>query len=256
MMASRIIPIAALAAVAALLLLAFLFLLLRNGGGDPLELTDANAANAAVAAADAPAGEPPTDPAAANAAPPAPVQVYVAGAVRRPGVYTLPPDGRLADAIAAAGGIAATADLTPVNLALKVKDEARYIIPDLAAPRPAGPESPAAESALTGKTANLLTGELSGVPPEPELDSAAAVAAAATAANPDPAAAALIDLNTASGPQLETLPGIGPARAKAILAHRQQHGPFVAAEELTAVSGIGSGIYQNLQPLITVADAP
>lgn len=250
MMASRIIPIAALAAVAALLLLAFLFLLLRNGGGDPLELTDANDANAAVAVTATPADEPPTA-GDGGAAAPSPVQVYVAGAVRRPGVYALPPDGRLADAIAAAGGIAATADLTPVNLALKVKDEARYIIPDLAAPRTANPESPAAESALTGKTADLLTGELSGVPsePDPEPDSAAAV-------DPDPAAAALIDLNTASGPQLETLPGIGPARAKAILAHRQQHGPFAAAEELTAVSGIGSGIYQNLQPLITVADAP
>ena len=254
MTASRIIPIAALAAVAALLLLTFLFLLLRNGGGDPLELTAAAESDAAIAAAAAPAGEPPTDPAAANAAPPDPVQVYVAGAVRRPGVYTLPPDGRLADAIAAAGGIAATADLTPVNLALKVKDEARYIIPDLAAPRPAGDqESPAAESALTGKTANLLTGELSGVPSEPEPDTAATTAAAAA---PDPAATTLIDLNTASGPQLETLPGIGPARAKAIITHRQQHGPFAAAEELTAVSGIGSGIYQNLQPLITVADAP
>lgn len=255
MMASRIVPIAALAAVAALLLLAFLFLLLRNGGGDPLELTAAAEPDAAIAAAAAPAKEPPS--AAAAAAPPSPVQVYVAGAVRRPGVYTLPPDGRLADAIAAAGGIAATADLTPVNLALKVKDEARYIIPDLAAPRPADPESPAADSALTGKTANLLTGELSGVPSEPEPDSAATTAAmAAAATDPDPAAAALIDLNTASGPQLETLPGIGPARAKAILAHRQQHGPFAAAEELTAVSGIGSGIYQNLQPLITVADTP
>lgn len=251
MTASRIIPIAALAAVAALLLLAFLFLLLRNGGGDPLELTAAAEPDAAIAAADAPAVEPPND--AAAIAPPAPVQVYVAGAVRRPGVYALPPDGRLADAIAAAGGIAATADLTPVNLALKVKDEARYIIPDLAAPRPADLAPSAAESALTGKTANLLTGELSGVLSEPEPDSAATAAAAT---DPDPAAAALIDLNTASGPQLETLPGIGPARAKAILAHRQQHGPFAAAEELTAVSGIGSGIYQNLQPLITVADAP
>lgn len=256
MTASRIIPIAALAAVAALLLLAFLFLLLRNGGGDPLELAAAAEPEVAIAAADTPAGEPPTNPAAANAAPPTPVQVYVAGAVRRPGVYTLPPDGRLADAIAAAGGIAATADLTPVNLALKVKDEARYIIPDLAAPRPAGDqESPAAASTLTGKTADLLTGELSGVPSEPEPEPAAA-ATAAGGFDPDPAAAALIDLNTASGPQLETLPGIGPARAKAILAHRQQHGPFAAAEELTAVSGIGSGIYQNLQPLITVADAP
>lgn len=258
MTASRIIPIAALAAVAALLLLTFLFLLLRNGGGDPLELTaaaESDKSEAAVAAAAAPADAPPTD--AANAAPPAPVQVYVAGAVRSPGVYTLPPDGRLADAIAAAGGIAATADLTPVNLALKVKDEARYIIPDLAAPRPAGPESPAAASTLTGKTANLLTGELSGVPSEPETETEPETdSATAAAAVPDPAAAALIDLNTASGPQLETLPGIGPARAKAILAHRQQHGPFAAAEELTAVSGIGSGIYQNLQPLITVADAP
>ena len=66
----------------------------------------------------------------------------------------------------------------------------------------------------------------------------------------------LVNLNTATQSDLESLPGIGPARAQAIIAFREQNGFFVAVEEITAVSGIGQGILDNLQGLITVDDAP
>lgn len=269
MTATRVWPIAAVAAVLALLLFALLFFLLSRGGGEPVELTGA----APVAAADAVdfAGE--EEPAAVTE----PLRVYVAGAVQKPGVYTLNPGDRLADAVAAAGGIAATADLSPVNLALKVQDEGRYLIPDIAA-RP-DREPPAAKpiaADLTRKTANLLTGELSGATEtadpadkEPAADNNAAAgnggvipsnAVSRAYANSGDgitvSVIGLLDLNTATDRQLETLPGIGPARAQAIIAHRNQHGPFVAAEELTAVAGIGPGIYGNLQSLISVAPAP
>ena len=263
MTASRVLPIAAAAALLALLLFALLFLLLNRGGTAAVELTGDDLVTTVAAASI----EPTPLPAAAAADAAAPLRVYVAGAVQKPGVYTLNPGDRLADAVAAAGGIAATADLSPVNLALKVQDEGRYLIPDIATrPNQAAP----AAADLTRKTANLLTGELSGV--TETGDSADKESAAgnggiigggdipASAANSGGgiavSAAGLLDLNTATDRQLETLPGIGPSRARAIIAHRNQHGPFVAAEELTAVAGIGPGIYGNLQSLVSVAPAP
>lgn len=259
MTATRVWPIAAVAAVLGLLLFALLFFLLSRGGGEAVELTGAAPV---AAAADTDAGLAGAPPAAAVAEP---LRVYVAGAVQKPGVYTLNPGDRLADAVAAAGGIAATADLSPVNLALKVQDEGRYLIPDIAArPDRAPPAAKPIAADLTRKTANLLTGELSGATESLDQNPAAnAPAANAAAGDPGNAAgglsvkaAGLLDLNTATDRQLETLPGIGPARARAIIAHREQHGPFVAAEELTAVAGIGPGIYGNLQSLISVAPAP
>lgn len=271
MTATRVWPIAAVAAVLGLLLFALLFFLLSRGGGEAVELTGA-APVAAAADMDAGlAGEP---PAAAVAEP---LRVYVAGAVQKPGVYTLNPGDRLADAVAAAGGIAATADLSPVNLALKVRDEGRYLIPDIAArPDRAPPAAKPIAADLTRKTANLLTGELSGATEtadpadkEPAADNAAAAIASGgipsgiidsasfgNGGGITVSAIGLLDLNTATDRQLQALPGIGPSRARAIIAHREQHGPFVAAEELTAVAGIGPGIYGNLQSLISVAPAP
>lgn len=259
MTATRVWPIAAVAAVLGLLLFALLFFLLSRGGGEAVELTGAVPVAAAADTDAGLAGEPP--PAAVAE----PLRVYVAGAVQKPGVYTLNQGDRLADAVAAAGGIAATADLSPVNLALKVRDEGRYLIPDIAArPDRAPPAAKPIAADLTRKTANLLTGELSGATETADpADKEPAADNAAGGGNPVNAdggiqakAAGLLDLNTATDRQLETLPGIGPARARAIIAHREQHGPFVAAEELTAVAGIGPGIYGNLQSLISVAPAP
>ena len=66
-----------------------------------------------------------------------------------------------------------------------------------------------------------------------------------------PAAGGLINLNTASSQQLQTLPGIGPGRAGAIIEHRQSNGPFGRIEDLLEVSGIGEAIFESIQHLIT-----
>ena len=66
---------------------------------------------------------------------------------------------------------------------------------------------------------------------------------------------AAVNINTASPSELEALPGIGPAKAKAIVDYRQQHGAFKSVEELKNVKGIGEGIFSKLKAEATVAPA-
>ncbi|MBM3943069.1 MAG: competence protein ComEA [SAR202 cluster bacterium] len=151
------------------------------------------------------------------------VVVYVTGAVQRPGVYTLQPGDRLADALAAAGGPAPGADLTAVNLARRVQDEGYYYIP-----RP-GEKPPMAADPLA-----------------PEQAQGAVT----------PAAQGLVDINTASASALEQLPGIGPVRAQAIVDYRAINGAFASAEQVTNVPGIGPSTYEKIRHLITVGGTP
>ena len=66
-------------------------------------------------------------------------------------------------------------------------------------------------------------------------------------------ALAVVNINTASEQELQTLKGIGPAKAKAIVAHRQSNGPFKSADQITEVKGIGTGIYNKIKDEITVS---
>ena len=66
---------------------------------------------------------------------------------------------------------------------------------------------------------------------------------------------AAVNINTASPSELEALPGVGPAKAKAIVAYRQQHGAFKSVEELKNVKGIGEGIFSKLKAEATVGPA-
>ena len=66
---------------------------------------------------------------------------------------------------------------------------------------------------------------------------------------------AAVNINTAEESSLATLPGIGPAKAKAIVAYRSEHGPFATVEDLTKVSGVGQKTLERLKDKITVASA-
>jgi competence protein ComEA len=70
------------------------------------------------------------------------------------------------------------------------------------------------------------------------------------------AAFAAIDLNTATKEQLDTLPGIGPKKAEAIIQYRAAKGTFKSVEELKEVSGIGDKIFQGIKNEVTVGAAP
>ncbi len=152
---------------------------------------------------------------------PEPLRVHVAGAVVRPGVYTLDKNGRVEDAVEAAGGFVAEADKNALNLAARLEDGQRLDIPFVAGY-------------------------------EPEEEEGFVVVSEGT---PSPQAGeGLININTASLEELDTLPGIGPTIAQRIIDYRTANGPFATIEDILNVSGIGSATFAEIEDLITVGD--
>jgi competence protein ComEA len=154
-------------------------------------------------------------PSADGTGAPAEVVVHVVGAVRRPGLVTLPAGSRVADAVAAAGGAAVGARKASVNLARVLVDGEQIAVQSRA-----GPPVAAAPGAVAGPA---------GAP-----------------------AAAPVDLNTATLEALDGLPGIGPVLAQRILDWRTAHGRFSSVDELSEVSGIGTATLADLRPAVTV----
>lgn len=171
---------------------------------------------------------PGTAPASPGAAPASPggggvsttaggLLVHVAGAVKVPGVYTLPPGSRVFQAVEAAGGALPAAELSGLNLAADVSDGSQILVP------------------AKGQAAGM------------------GGAAAPGGAGPPARKAALINLNTASATDFDTLPGVGPVLAQRIVAWRTDHGPFASVDALDAVSGIGAKLLAGIRDLVTVS---
>ena len=144
------------------------------------------------------------------------IVVYVTGEVVDPGLHTLPPgQNRLLNAIEAAGGFTANADPAGVNGALIISDQEHIRVLSITGTAPSG---------------NIASGN----------------------SPPDNIPGTLVDLNAASSEELQTLPGIGPGRAEAIIYHRESHGPFTRIEDILEVSGIGEKTFESIQHLIRV----
>lgn len=157
-----------------------------------------------------------TDPGTPTSVPP-PAIVHVAGAVTAPGVYRLDGGARVHAAIDAAGGPTANADLDGLNLAAAIADGQRIYVP------------------LAG-----------------EIDPASVPSGTAPSPDAGVAPSGPIDLNRASADLLETLPGIGPATAAAIVDDRDRNGPFASVDQLDRVSGIGPSKLAAIRDLVTV----
>lgn len=151
--------------------------------------------------------------------------VHVLGAVRTPGVYELAAGARVVDAIAAAGGLADDADPGGINLARTLQDGEQVRIPRL---------GEVVEQAGAGGAGGG--------------GSAGGSGGAGTGGSAD----GLIDLNTATLDQLDTLPRIGPALAQRILDYRQANGPFTSVDELGEVDGIGDATLEGLRSRVRV----
>jgi competence protein ComEA len=151
------------------------------------------------------------------------ILVHVAGAVASPGVVTLRAGARVIDAIDAAGGANAGADLDRLNLAAPLADGDRVAV--------------------------ARRGE-----PPPALDPGASPGGDDPGSDPSstPSPGAPVNLNTATQAELEALPGIGPALAQAILAERERSGGFRSVDDLERVRGIGELRLEQLRDLVTV----
>ena len=142
--------------------------------------------------------------------------VHICGAVKEPGVYSLPEGSRVVDAIRAAGGLTQDASERDVNQASVVADGMQIVVPTLEEVKNGG---------YTWGAAAKGGGETED---------------------------GLVDINTADAALLMTLPGIGQTRADAIVAYREQHGSFSTIEDIMKVDGIKEGSFAKLRDRITV----
>jgi competence protein ComEA len=171
-----------------------------------------------------------------------PIRIHVAGAVKKPGVYSLPSWARVVDAMKKAGGPTAAADLDAINLADLVRDGEQLRIPargrreHVRLHQPA-PEPPVVPPGVGGRGTGRYP--------------FAARAAALRTADVAPASAGSVNLNSATREQLDSLPGVGPSTADSIVAYREQNGPYLRPEDLMNVRGIGPKKFDRLRARIS-----
>ncbi|WKZ38036.1 MAG: helix-hairpin-helix domain-containing protein [Anaerolineales bacterium] len=162
----------------------------------------------------------------------APIAVHVIGAVPRPGLYQFSEGARVQDAIDAAGGLLATANVNAVNLAALLTDGQQLNIPYKSGSEPSDDTGLLELPGSSGANGSSSTTE--------DLSSS------------EPSDNKLININTATLQELDSLPGIGPTLAQRIIDHRNENGAFSTIEEIMDVSGIGLSTFENIKDLITV----
>ncbi|NRS16809.1 helix-hairpin-helix domain-containing protein [Brevibacillus sp. HB1.4B] len=148
-----------------------------------------------------------------------PLYVDVKGQVKNPGLYQFEPGTRVANAIEKAGGALPDADLVQINLAVPLTDGAALVIPAKGATAPVSASIGLVQSASSVST----TG-----------------------------ASSAINLNMATVEELMSLPGIGEARAKAIVEYRTKQGPFRSADDLKQIEGIGEKMFARIKDRLVV----
>ncbi|OBK68098.1 hypothetical protein A5653_15690 [Mycobacterium colombiense] len=215
-----------LAIVAALAVLVTVFTLLRDRPAPVMSAKLPPVQKVSTAA--------PRSSASPGAAPPPgpdrPVVVSVVGLVHTPGLVTLAPGARIADALQAAGGAVNGADTIGLNMARPLGDGEQIVVG--LAPAPGQPTA-LGSSVATGTTPTSKA-------PTPAPGSV----------KPKPGQA--VDLNTATVAELDALPGVGPVTAAAIVAWRQSNGKFTSVDQLADVEGIGPARLEKLRALVRV----
>ena len=150
------------------------------------------------------------------------IVVHVAGEVKNPGVYTLSNSARMIDAVLAAGGATARADLEVINLATPLIDSSQIYVPARGS----------AERPVFAR-------------PQPGMNGVQS-----TQSSPD--SGGVVNINRASVAELDALPGVGPSTAQAIVDYRTTNGPFGSPEDLLNVKGIGPAKFDAMRKLVGV----
>lgn len=176
----------------------------------------------------------PAPAAGVSAVPAQRVQVYVSGAVGKPGLYEVPAGSRAAAAIAAAGGLTLEANADKVNLAKLLKDGMQVNVPRLNAKQLREQRSVAVadRSAATAGGNDVAVGKSSAVTGSAKAKTMGKVS-----------------LNTASAAELTSLPGVGDVTAQRIVEYRASH-RFASIEEIMQVKGIGKAKFAKMQPYL------
>ena len=152
------------------------------------------------------------------------IYVHVVGAVRRPGLYELPADARVADAVTKAGGVLGNAADRGLNLARTLADGEQLVVP--------------------------TQDEFERDPTLGGQDQSPAGPGSQAAPSPSATAAGRVNVNTADAAGLDTLPGVGPSTAEKIIAEREANGPFASVDDLARVPGIGPKKLEGLRDLV------
>jgi competence protein ComEA len=221
----------ALALVAILAVLVTVFTLMHDRPAPVMSAKLPPVEKGAPASPRSSAGPGPDRPAAADQ----PVVVSVVGLVRTPGLVTLAPGARIADALQAAGGAVDGADTIGLNMARPLGDGEQIVVG--LAPR-------AGQPTALGSSVTSGPGPGAGGPP------AGPAGPVSGTVKPKPGQA--LDLNTATVEQLDALPGVGPVTAAAIVAWRQANGKFTSVDQLADVDGIGPSRLDKLRALVRV----
>lgn len=185
---------------------------LGTGGGELIERSEQGRQSDSGSAESAAAS---FDSASSSEAKTEELYVDIDGAVASPGVYRLADGSRIADAIDAAGGLSEGADVSSLNRAQKLVDGQKVHVP-IAGETPASPDADSGSGASSGQTS------------------------------------ALVNINTASVEELQSLSGVGPSTAQAIVDDRTQNGAFSSIEDLMRVSGIGEKKFEKLRSQVCV----
>jgi competence protein ComEA len=186
-----------------------------------------------------------------------PVIVQISGAVKKPGVYELPFNSRIYQAIKKAGGSLADADLDSINLADWVEDGSQIIVPskkslpiaDASAPSADLPplsldaDSPSSAPLESTFRADQKSSIKTDSPKQPQ----------STFKEPPKSP---IDLNRATAEDLQQLPGVGPAMAERILQYRKENQGFTSIDDLDNVRGIGPKKLEKIKPFVIVKPLP
>ena len=150
------------------------------------------------------------------------IYVHICGAVMNPGVYALEAGSRIFEGIEAAGGFSEDACEDYVNQAKPLQDGQRLVIPTVEELEEARKNGTYQEPWMTDEDISLAVSD------------------------------GLININTATESELSSINGIGPGKAAAIVAYRQENGSFASIEDIMSVSGIGEGTFEKIKDKITV----